>query len=75
MGISIELDPPSAEYPYPIAMTLECDSARDMFCRGFTRYLHQDGYQGCHSMAMADGWLERQAPQGRLWLCPQCSGK
>lgn len=59
-------------YPYPLEVVLECDT---LFCIGVARYSHEQGYVGAHSMAMADGWLERHTTKGRLWLCPRCSGK
>lgn len=62
-------------YPRPITVTLSCDAAADMFCEGHEVFLSVDGYIGCHAAAMRAGWLERQGPQGRQWLCPQCSGK
>jgi hypothetical protein len=56
-------------------LLLECDAATEFFCRGFARFDDPDGFIGAHRAAMAAGWLERQAPSGRLWLCPACSGK
>jgi hypothetical protein len=52
------------------AMLLSCDS-----CGNFRIFTSPDGYIGQHRDAMAQGWLERQGPQGRLWFCPQCSNK
>lgn len=76
MGISIKAGPyEGSAAPATIILTLQCDSAEDMFCRGFTSYQHEDGFPGAHSAAMRDGWLERQSANGRLWLCPRCSGK
>jgi hypothetical protein len=65
----------SGPYPRLITVTLSCDAATDIFCRGFADFTSRDGYIGAHSQAMAAGWLERQTSQGRLWLCPRCSGK
>jgi len=68
MGIAAQT---SGHYPRDIALTLSCDG-----CLNFEEvFTSPDGYVGCHAAAMTKGWLERQAPQGRLWLCPQCSGK
>jgi hypothetical protein len=58
-----------------IRVTLVCDAASGMFCRGFESFEHPDGFVGAHSAAIAKGWLDRQASQGRTWLCPECSGK
>lgn len=74
MGIAITASQDN-DFPYPLAVALECDVATGFFCRGFEIFHHQDGYVGAHADAMKAGWLERQAPQGRLWLCPNCSGK
>ena len=76
MGIIIMAAPPYGHVP-PIAVEirLECDAATGFFCRGFETFQHEDGYIGAHAAAMKAGWLERGAPQGRLWLCPGCSGK
>jgi len=77
MGISISSDRTieSGMFPLPIKITLECDATTEMFCRGFESFEHPDGFSGAHSTAMAKGWLERQASGGRVWLCPECSGK
>lgn len=77
MGIIIRAAgrPASIGDPIPILVELECDEASGMFCRGIETFTDKAGYVGCHAAAMARGWLERQSSQGRLWLCPQCSGK
>jgi hypothetical protein len=77
MGIIIGGMTETREPPYPIGVrvTLECDAATEFFCRGFAHFEHADGFVGAHAMAMSAGWLERQSSQGRLWLCPECSGK
>jgi hypothetical protein len=83
MGISVQI---VATGPAPrydgygfqragIEVVLECDVHAEMFCRGFEKFTRDDGFVGCHTAAMAAGWLERVAPQGRIWLCPACSGK
>lgn len=74
MGISLEVATHN-EMPYRIEMTLECEAASQMFCRGFEKFSEPDGYIACHSAAMRAGWLERQTDQGRAWVCPTCSGK
>jgi hypothetical protein len=65
----------SGPYPRLVTVTLSCDAAVDIFCEGHEVFVSQEGFVGCHALAMSSGWLERQASQGRLWLCPQCSGK
>jgi hypothetical protein len=62
-------------YPRRVTVTLSCDAATDLFCRGFEDFTSPDGFIACHREAISKGWLERQASQGRVWLCPQCSGK
>lgn len=74
MGLSLGVSRGS-EFPYPLTMTLECDARAGFFCRGVADYSHADGYAGAHHMAMEEGWLERVTTDGRLWLCPACSGK
>jgi hypothetical protein len=59
----------------PVLLRLQCDDATGFFCHGVAKFEHQDGYIGAHAAAMKAGWLERQSSQGRLWLCPECSGK
>ncbi len=74
MGISIyAVDGP--DIPRHIVVDLECDATTEMFCRGVESFMHPDGFVGSHADAMVKCWLERQTSQGRLWLCPQCSGK
>lgn len=82
MGISIAVTclPLPEEFPRPLVIRLQCDSAiediaRGFFCLGFEEFNQADGFVAAHSLAMARGWLERQSPQGRIWLCPMCSGK
>lgn len=62
-------------YPRMITLTLACDSSTDIFCRGFEDFTSPDGFIACHAAAIKAGWLERQASEGRFWLCPRCSGK
>jgi hypothetical protein len=74
MGMSIAAHG-TGPYPRSVTVTLTCDAATDIFCRGFEGLSSPDGFVGCHSAAIEQGWLERQARQGRIWLCPRCSGK
>jgi len=77
MGIIIRAagPPQSIGDPIPILVELKCDGASGMFCWSIETFTDKAGYTGCHAAAMTRGWLERQSPQGRLWLCPACSGK
>jgi hypothetical protein len=77
MGIIIRSDRTieSGMFPLPIAIELECDEPSEMFCRGVATFSSSEGYIGAHTVAMKSGWLERQSPRGRLWVCPECSGK
>ena len=61
--------------PRQITLRLECDQPTEMFCRGFADFIHTDGFVAAHSAAMRAGWLERHTDSGRVWLCPECSGK
>jgi hypothetical protein len=77
MGIIISSDRSidGGMFPLPIKIELQCDEPTAMFCHGREAFTDPCGFIGAHSAAMAKGWLERQAPQGRLWFCPECSGK
>jgi len=75
MGIIIAVTGRSPTPPIGVSVTLECDEATAFFCRGFEVFEHEDGFIGAHAAAMKAGWLERQSPRGRLWICPRCSGK
>ena len=73
MGIDISAknnDPQIGE----VVTVLTCDAADEFFCRGSEAF-EDGGFIEQHTKAIEVGWLERQAPQGRLWLCPACSGK
>lgn len=70
MGISIRALNPDGPPPRGTEVTLTCDNGT---CTGADVFELQ--YIGAHGAAMILGWLERSGPQGRLWLCPACSGK
>ncbi len=57
-------------YPRPVTLTLECDAATEMFCRGFASFTTGD--VAPYEQAMAAGWKE--SPTG-FFHCPECSGK
>ena len=78
MGISITHSMPLAPDRagrLPIQVELDCDDRSKMFCHGHKIFSDPNGYIGAHTLAMLAGWLERNGPQGRIWLCPECSGK
>jgi hypothetical protein len=79
MGIiirsSVAEHPLSRPFPLPVAVDLECDEASEFFCRGIETFTSEEGFVGAHAAAMKAGWLERNGPNGRMWLCPRCSGK
>jgi hypothetical protein len=77
MGIIITCDSSVESSPpfKPVVITLECDQHSAFFCRGIAEFRSPDGFIGCHRDAMKAGWLERYASEGRLWICPECSGK
>ncbi|MHB8272704.1 hypothetical protein [Bradyrhizobium sp.] len=76
MGVIISAaDRPTSYGIVPVLLRLECDARTGFFCRGRENFEHPDGYIGAHADAMAAGWLERNGPQGRIWLCGACSGK
>ena len=59
----------------PVVLQLDCDARSSELCCGAEVFLHPDGYIGQHRLAMEAGWLDRAGPNGRMWLCPKCSGK
>lgn len=75
MGIEIRALPGVPVIPLPVEVSLECDDARALFCLDVAVFTSPQGYVGCHTDAMKAGWLERAGPNGRMWLCPECSGK
>jgi hypothetical protein len=75
MSIIITAIGPNPHPPYGIRIELECEAATDIFYRGIDKFEHPNGYIGCHALAMSAGWMERQTPQGRSWICPRCSNK
>lgn len=64
-----------APHPLLLVVILDCDEPTAMFCRGFAEFRSPQGFIGAHAEAMKAGWMERQSPRGRLWICPECSGK
>jgi hypothetical protein len=75
MGIIISAKEQFGGIQVGIVVELGCDDMTAFFCRGFQRFESTEGFVGCHTAAMAEGWLERQGSQGRIWVCPACSGK
>ena len=76
MAITITAIDDKPHPPYTIRVELVCE-AEDyaLLCKESEVFKHPNGYIGCHALAMRAGWLERQTPQGRIWICPECSGK
>lgn len=83
MGLAILNDPDdidragrSPAYVRTI-LELRCDAETDgLFPPARAIFRHPDGFVGSYSAAMKAGWLERHDPKrGRLFLCPDCSGK
>lgn len=70
--ISSDMSIDTGMFPLPVKIELICEM---MFCRAFEAFTDADGYIGAHRAAMTKGWLERQSPEGRLWICPHCSKK
>lgn len=75
MGLRILCPDESAPFPRPVVLELTCDGDHGLFPPTPKRFEHRDGFVGEHADAMASGWLERQAPRGRIFLGPCCSGK
>lgn len=74
MGIAIEVAGFPVTVPHRLKVTFDCDATTGFFCRGF-KVVEGVSYQEAHHEAIAEGWLERNASNGRVWLCPDCSGK
>lgn len=75
LGITITADEDGTTFPRKTTLLLECDAVEEFFCRGAEAFTHPDGFIGAHRDAMKAGWLERQTSDGRIWMCPRCSGK
>jgi hypothetical protein len=77
MGITIEAIDDKPHPPFAVRVELECEAGdgASLLCKEREVFKHANGYIGCHGLAMAAGWLERQTPAGRAWICPECSGK
>lgn len=63
-----------APVPRRTILELRCDVVHGLFPPPVAIF-NQGGFVENHAAAMRAGWLERQGSQGRLWLCPECSGK
>jgi hypothetical protein len=75
MGIAIEVDGFPTKHPFPLKITFECDARVEMFCHKTLIVADACSYVEAHHMAIGIRWLERNASNGRVWLCPECSGK
>ena len=79
MGLAVTTERDDGPYPRPIILTLTCDSGptcghdeQSLFPPARAEFKHPDGFVGARAAATAAGWLERQVPQGRIFLCPDC---
>ena len=72
MGLTIAADE-RAPVPRPVWLELVCDGDCGLF-RQQCRYDLGD-YVKNMTQAKADGWRETEDYRGRIFLCPQCSGK
>lgn len=78
MGMAIYAEDEAGAPPVRTALELRCDGEHHGLFedyRLFPQVFLQGDYVANHSAAMRAGWLERQGNGGRLWLCPNCSGK
>jgi hypothetical protein len=78
MGLAIS-GPDSGPFPRPITLALICDGGPtcgavpdSLFPQAQASFKHPDGFIGARATATAAGWLERQAAQGRIFICPDC---
>lgn len=75
MTLEISAVDEAAPVPRQIMVQFSCDSPADLLCGERQIFRHAGGYIGCQLEAMKAGWLERHTDNGRIWLCPNCSGK
>lgn len=77
MGLAIYAVNPRGPIPLKTVLELRCDMRHGLFPPPPAIFdCSTGGYAGAHAAAMAAGWLERQeAHVGRVWICPECSGK
>lgn len=79
MGISIDIDRKAmraGEFntPVPIVLTLTCDGDHGLF-PVIQEFRNEEGYMREYQAAMNAGWKDAQRSEGRVFLCPSCSGK
>lgn len=74
MGLMIEADE-STPYPYATTLTLTCDGDQHGLFGLTGTFQHAEGFMAEYRLAMNAGWKDTQGPQGRIFLCPACSGK
>lgn len=78
MGLCIEGDD-DADVPVTTRLTLRCDNDAghngDPFDMRQQTFHHEDGFIGQYALAIAHGWKDTDRGQGRVFLCPACSGK
>jgi hypothetical protein len=66
------IDPP---YPRSTMLILTCDGGECGLFPTSAEFVHPQGYIAQYRAAMNAGWKDTQGPQGRIFLCPACSGK
>jgi hypothetical protein len=58
--------------PRVIFTVIECDVAKEFFCRGFLRSNDGEDYSVFMSRAVRTGWTERRTTGNRVFVCPEC---
>jgi hypothetical protein len=58
--------------PRVIFTVIECDVAKEFFCRGFLRSNDGEDYSVFMSRAVRKGWTERRTSGNRVFVCPEC---
>lgn len=74
MGLTISWNE-SEPIPRATTLTLVCDAEVGLMFSPARAVFRLPGFVENYSAAMRAGWLERHGPQGRTFLCPDCSGK
>jgi len=73
MGLTITADG-AAPLPRAVTLTLTCDAPTGLFRPAVARFTGA-WFPDLHHAAMAAGWRETFDARGRVFLCPDCSGK
>lgn len=74
MGLRITCPNEAISKPPRVILELTCDGDHGLL-PVLECFVHEDGTIEQYSAAMRAGWKEHNNSHGRLFFCPQCSGK